>query len=188
MYSAIFVIHQNYHLMKFFPLFLSSLALFFILVSCGQKKQNDINNQSGKSATTKLTKSDISKLKFLEYNIDTKTKKVIEKWDRFAELEIIVTDVKNGDLSFFKNNHDTIVSFLKELKLKIPDTINTRSVEARISALETKLYKLENIYSLSTTSKNELILSVKEFLESVSNLNLQMNKKLEKDSRNIDKP
>lgn len=174
--------------MKSLSLFLTRIAIIFIVFSCSQKKQNDHNNDVEKPMTTKLTKNDISKLKFLDYSLDVNTKKVIEKWERFAELELIVADVKKGDLYYFKDNHEAILTFLKELKEKIPDTINTPSVEARITALETKLFKLENVYGLSTTSKNELSSTIKEFLESVSNLNLQMNKKLEKDSRNIQKP
>ena len=91
-------------------------------------------------------------------------------------------------MSYFKDNNEAITKLVKELKEKIPDTLNTPSVDARITSLETKIYKLESLYNLSTTSKDELSLLIKEFLESVSNLNLQMNKKLEKDSQIIETP
>lgn len=174
--------------MKSLSLYSIYLAIILMLFSCGDKKQNNTNEDAKKPISNKLTKTDISKLKFLEFNLDANTKRIVEKWDRFAELETIISDVKKADFSYLKQNHDTLSKFIKQLKQKIPDTINTPSIQARLVALETKLFKLENMYNLSNISKNELGMTVKEFLESVSNLNLQMNKKLELDSRSIEKP
>jgi len=154
-------------------------------LSCNQKKENDVPVQVT-VPTKKLTESDISKLKYLDYGLDVKTEKAVESWEKYKELDEIINKVKKGNLSFFKDNNEAIQKFLKEFKEKIPDTINTPSVVARITALETKLCKLEGINSLSTTTKEELSYTIKEFLEAFSNLNLQMNKKLEKDSQVID--
>jgi len=166
-------------------LLLSIICLFFSLLSCNQKKESDVPVQV-MVPTKKLTESDISKLKYLDYGLDIKTEKAIESWEKYKELDEIINKVKKGNLSFFKDNNEAIKKFLKEFKEKIPDTINTPSVAARITALETKLYKLEGINSLSTTTKEELSSTIKEFLESFSNLNLQMNKKMEKDSQIVD--
>ena len=100
----------------------------------------------------------------------------------------MVTKLKKGDLSYFKDNSEAIATFVKDLKGKVPDTINTSSVQARLTAFETKLYKLESVYNLPAYTKDELKTAIKEFLESLSNLNLQINKKLEKDSQHIEKP
>jgi len=55
-------------------------------------------------------------------------------------------------------------------------------------ALETKIYKLESAISLSNTTTKTLMSSIKEVLVSFSNLNLQMNKKIERESQKIKKP
>jgi len=170
------------------PVLLSTFFIILVLFSCNQNKENDTNNSTKDTVLTKITESDISKLKYLEFSLDSKTQRIIEKWEEYLELELIVAKIKKGDLSYLKDNNEVITNFIKDLKNTIPDTINTPSVEARITALETKLYKLESLYNLTTTSKEGLKLTIKEFLEAVSNLNLQMNKKLEKDSRNIEKP
>jgi RecG-like helicase len=167
--------------------FLSIICLLFLMVSCNQKKEST-EPITVTVPTKKITESDISKLKFLEYGLDTKTEKEIESWEKYKELEDITAKLKKGDLTFFKDNNEAIKTFLKEFKEKIPDTLNTPSVEARIIALETKLYKLESASNLSTTTKEELRFTIKEFLESISNLNLQMNKKLEKDSQDLQIP
>jgi hypothetical protein len=168
--------------------FLGAFCISFALLSCGQQKESDNNVIIEAPVPTKISEKDISQFKFLEYSLDIKTKKEIENWTSFKELEDLVIRVKKGDLSYFKDNNEVITKFVNELKEKIPDTLNTPSVNARIIALETKIYKLESLYNLSTTSKDELSLMIKEFLESISNLNLQMNKKLEKDSQISETP
>ena len=168
------------------PYFLGVFCFSITLLSCDQQKESNIKISVEVSAPTKITEKDISKLKFLEYSLDVKTEKEIENWTAFKELEDLVIRVKKGDLIYFKDNNEAVTKFVTELKEKIPDTLNTPSVNARITALETKIYKLESLYNLSTTSKDELSLMIKEFLESVSNLHLQMNKKLEKDSQIIE--
>lgn len=182
MFYYICNVHKNLKLMR--SLLLSIICLFFSLLSCNQKKENDVPIQVT-VPTKKITESDISKLKFLEYGLDIKTEKAIESWEKYKELEDITAKLKKGDLTFFKDNSEAIKTFLKEFKEKIPDTLNTPSVEARVTALETKLYKLESLANLSTTTKEELSFTIKEFLESLSNLNLQMNKKLEKDTQDF---
>ncbi len=168
--------------------FLVTFFIIFALISCGKQKESEHKTPIQEPVLTKISEKDISKLKFLEYTLDVKTENEIENWMAFKELEDLVISVKKGDLSYFKNNNDALLKFVKELKEKVPDTLNTPSVNARITTLETKIYKLESLYNLSETSKDELSLIIKEFLEAVSNLNLQMNKKLEKDSQIIETP
>ena len=172
---------MNNLLLRFF---LITLFLF----SCKQKTNDDTAISKSDQSSSLITESDISKLKLLEYELDIKTENLIQSWEQYNELASIISNLEKGDLLYFKNNKEVTDSFLKDLKDNIPDTINTSSVSARLMALETKFLKLESCYNLSTTSKEELIQNIKEFLESFSNLNLQMNKKLEKDSQIIESP
>jgi len=164
--------------------FLITLFLF----SCKQKTNNNTAISKSEQSSSLITESDISKLKLLEYELDSKSENLIQSWEQYNELVSIISKLEKGNLLFFKNNKEVTTAFLKDLKEKIPDTVNTPSVSARIIALETKFLKLESCYNLSTTSKGELLQNIKEFLESFSNLNLQMNKKLEKDSQSIENP
>ena len=164
-------------------------CLTILLFSCNNNSKGTDAGQTLKEPVSKsLTEKDISKLKYVEYVLDDKTGKVIEKWLKYKDLEDIIQNVKKGDLSYFNDNKKAIKTFLTEFKKDIPDTINTPSVNARITALETKLYKLESLSNLETTTKQELGETIKEFLQAYSNLNLQMNKKLENDSQHIEKP
>lgn len=165
------------------------MILSLLLTSCRHTSKATDSKQTYQDPVNKsVTEKDISNIKFTDYTLDTQTEKVIDKWLKYKELETLVDNIKKGDLSYFNDNNKAIQKFIIEFKQSIPDTVNTEPVMARITALETKLYKLESLSNLETTSKQELVKTIKEFLESVSNLNFQMNKKLEKDSQHIEKP
>ncbi|PIA79160.1 hypothetical protein BFR04_06475 [Gaetbulibacter sp. 4G1] len=166
-----------------------SIISIFILISSCKKTEEEENSPINTTETTsqELSEKDISKLDYLDFALDEKTEQVIENWGEYYQIQDIVTNVKEGDLNFFKEK-ETIKTLLTDLKKNIPEPVNTSATLARLQVLETKIYKLESLSNLSTTNKDALKSSIKEFLVSFSNLNFQMNKKLEKDSNNIQKP
>lgn len=166
--------------------FLVAFCFFIVLVSC--KKQQDETPLENKNLSEEITEKELSKLEFIEFTLDVKTKKAIEDWQEYNQLQDVITNVKKGDLSFFKDNKQGIKTLFRDLLANIPDLVNNDATLARIVALETKLYKLESLSNLSTTDKEELSMVIQEFLESFSNLNFQMNKKIEKDNQLIEKP
>ena len=167
--------------------FLSVLVLV-LFYSCNKKQENSELTVVKVDDSLLIKEKDIAKLKYTDYILDERTEDVILNWTEYSKLQDVVSKVKKGDLSFFNNNNKTIEDLLKNLKQAIPLEVNTESILARITALETKIYKLESLYKLSTTKKPELLELTKEFLVAFSNLNLQMNKKLEGDSIIIEKP
>ena len=163
---------------------LSILSLLVIFFSCKKVQESNIEDQQDEE----ITEKDISKIDYIEFALDLKTEDVIKDWQEYNQLQEVITNIKKADLSFFNDNDETIKTLLKDLKGNIPKEIKAPSIFARITALETKLYKLESLSNLSTTSNEELITTVKDFLVAFSNLNLQMNKKIEFDTRKIEKP
>ena len=164
------------------------ISLFILCFSCKKTQENTSADAAEQSNRQEITEKDMSKIKYVEYALDLKTEDTIENWVEYSQLQDLIKDIKKGDLSFFNDNKTVIKLLLKELKSNIPDQVNSASITARILVLETKLYKLESLSNLSTTSKEELIAVIKEFLVSFSNLNMQMNKKIEFDNRSIEKP
>ncbi|OEK09465.1 hypothetical protein A8C32_12170 [Flavivirga aquatica] len=163
---------------------LSVFCLLVLSFSCKKAQENVIEENKSES----VAEHDFSKFKYIDYALDEKTEKALEDWQEYFQLQDIITNVKKGDLSFFEDNKVEVKLFLKKLKESIPEKVNASSIFARILVLETKFYKLESLYNLSTTNNEELSSAVKEFLVSFSNLNLQMNKKIEFDNRTISKP
>ena len=133
-------------------------------------------------------KDDISKLVYTDFILDTKAQKDIESWNKFFELETIMADLKSGDVSYFQGYTKTLLAFMNDLRDNIPDAINSPSIQARFLTLETKMLKLQSILSLKNIPKSEELQIIKETLIAYSNLNLQINKKYEKDSQQIEKP
>ncbi|WOD45251.1 hypothetical protein [Hwangdonia lutea] len=168
---------------------ISLIGIFIVILSCKKTEENNpIEVDETENTSQELTESDIAKLDFVDFGLDEKTERAIENWQEYYQLQDVVNNVKKGDLIFFSNNEEAIKTLLTDLKKNIPAPVNTPATLARLQVLDTKVLKLESLYNLSTTSKKELNATVKEFLVAVSNLNFQMNKKLEKDSRNIQKP
>ena len=168
--------------------FLKVVCILSIIFSCKQNKEDGFAENVSGIAGQEITEKDLSNLNFTEFILDTKTEQIIKDWQEYYQIQDAVINAKKGDLNFFKDNKEGIKLVLKDLVLNIPDSVNSDATLARILALETKLYKLESLSNLPTTSKQELSKTIQEFLESFSNFNFQMNKKIEKDSRPIDKP
>lgn len=166
------------------------IALSALLSFSACKKTQDTPEEIQEEVTDvlDLSEKNIAKFKYIEYALDVKTEKTIEDWQEYFQLETVINNVKKADLAFFHDNDKNIVTLLKDLKKNIPKEVNSDATMARIVALETYLYKLKSLSNLDTTDKKELLLSVKDFLISFSNLNFQMNQKIEADNIQILKP
>ena len=152
--------------------FLSVLVLVLFL-SCNKKQENSELTVVKVDDSLLIKEKDIAKLNYTDYILDDRTENVILTWVEYNKIQDAVNEVKKGDLTFFKDDNNTIQDLLKNLKQKIPLEVKTESILSRITVLETKIYKLESLSKLSTTNKPELLELTKEFLIAFSNLNLQ---------------
>lgn len=166
----------------------SALILLICLIGCTNTNNNNAQNIQEQSNGIEVSKDDISNLDYIEFVLDSKAEKDFETWAKYIELQNLITNLKQGDVSFFKDNPELFEAFLVDFKATIPEQINTSSILVRIKALETKMYKLQSVTNLSNTSKKTIHEAIKELLTAFSNLNLQINKKFEKESQNIEKP
>ena len=166
---------------------LNILLAFCLLVSC-ENEQSKTNGNVENETQNSITKSDISDLSYNEFILDSKAESKIKDWETYFELDAIVLNVTQNDLTFFKGNSENLTAFINDLKASVPENLNVTSIHVRLTALETKMLKLEETINLSNASKNEILYNIQEFLISFSNLNFQINKKFEKESQNIQKP
>lgn len=170
-------------------LFVVTVFLLF-LTRCGKDNSQDTSSVIGEEETsenTQLTKNDIEAIRYIDYGLSNSTKKAVSTWTGYSELETLIGSIKNGNLSYFEGDDEIMAAFIKDLKTNVPDQIDNQSIVARLTAFETKFYKLKSAVTIKTTTKEELISTIKEFFEACSNLNLQMNKKLEKEDQDISK-
>lgn len=164
------------------------LVVLFCCISCAKQEEANVLNEIQEETVSQITKEDISKLNFREFILDTKAEKSLESWQKYYELDNIINNVNQANLAFFKNNNEILIAFIDDLKATTPEVIDTPLIMARLVVLETKIFKLEGVVNLSNPKKKELLSVIKECLSAFSNLNLQINKKFEKDSQNIQKP
>lgn len=168
--------------------FLGIVLLLLVFVSC-KKKQDDAALVVEKPVESQVIKvKDVAKIKYTDYILDSRAEDSIVNWMAYKQLDEVVNNLKKADLNFFKANEKNVKELVRNLKQTIPAEINNNAITARITALETQLLKLESLYNLSTTTKPELLENIRAFLVAFSNLNLQMNKKIEADNIIIERP
>lgn len=164
---------------------LISFCLIICLISCGNEEASQKDQEI---ALPTLSKQQIQKFDYTEYLLDAKVKIITRNWIKYNELESIITNLKQADLYYFKENQEILTALINDLKQTIPEQLNSPAIMSRLIALETKLYKLESVVNLSNSTPEDIMSSIKEVLVSFSNLNLQMNKKIERESQIIIKP
>lgn len=135
-----------------------------------------------------VTKSELQKLNYTEFVLDTESDKSLLDWWKYRELENRINEIKNGDLSHFKSGITVVETLIDEFTDTVPQQLNEESIQARILIVKTMYLKLNNIINMSTSTKGEIKKAITDLLESFSNLNYQINKKFERDLQSIDKP
>ena len=164
------------------------LSFLFLFSACKKTQEDAVKDEIEQNKSQEITEQDVSKLKYIEYALDSSTDETIQDWVEYGQIEEVVDNIKQGDLSFFNDNKKAIQLLLKDQKETLPEALNSESIIARILVLETKILKLESLANLSTTTKEELLETIKEFFVSFYTLSFQMNKKIEFDNRSIEKP
>ena len=160
--------------------------ILFILLSCGESQQTEVVQEVEKSSS--ITKEDITKIKYTEYVLDVKVATYTENWNKYAELHDVISKLKLGNYSYFQDNEEILAALLTDLQKTIPAELSSPSVMARLVAVENASLKLESFANLSNIDNKEMVGVIGEVLIAFNNLNLQMNKKLERESQQIYKP
>jgi len=175
------------NIMRYFKVFVMVFVMVF--VACKKdivEKEQQIELKKNDNKT--ITKEQLDSLNVLEYVLSNAAKQTVANWQKFQQLSTQTDFLKKGDLSFFEGNDSLPRTFINELKTTIPQNINTKIIKARLVALETKLLKLNSELERNNVTRKEVLKCIEEYLQSYSNLNLAINKKLELDANNIPKP
>ena len=169
-----------------------STVFIILLIVSGCKKEAVIesleNTDSEVLDSTKITSNDVSKISYTDYALSDLATKKTSDWESFRELSNKIEALKSGDLSFFRDDKAILEGFLTDLKNEVPKDLNSTAIQVRLTVIKTVFLKLEGLASLSSAKKEDLLISIKDVLLSHTNLIFQINKKLEKESQNIEKP
>lgn len=169
--------------MRYYPFY---IAIFLICVfGCNSKpdqKLDEINVVSDD-----ITAKDIESLRFDDYALSEDSSKALENWNQYNELIEQTDFLKKADFSFFNDDKKVMKTFITEFKTGMPEVLKSAPILSRTTALETKLLKLNSILKLDNMDKETHLNAIKEYLVSLSNFNLQVNKKFELDANLVDK-
>lgn len=173
--------------MRFRHLLYSLICI--VIISCKSDTQNtDIETSLDEKQSYTITKNEIENLKYSDYLLSSDGSDAVVDWQKYQELNTQIEYLKTADFSFFKSDITLITAFLNDFKAELPKTLSTNAINSRITALETKILKLNSLLLLDNISKKDQLEGIKEVCIAFSNLNLQINKKLEFESNNILKP
>ena len=171
--------------MRFFKIL---LVIFVFFSACKKKQVIETTNQTKVVDTLALTKEEVSKLSFKDIRLDPKADLIVSNWQAYTKVAVGIESIKLLDLTFFNADKELFNSTITDFEATIPEAISTDPIKARLLALKTLLYKFQEIEDLKTSIKTQKLIAIKEMFIAFSNLNLQINKKLEKESQNIEKP
>lgn len=169
-------------------IFLIPLLILSMINCKGEKQDDSLIQDTEKQNSGKLTKTDIDQIKYVDYILSDQSANLTADWVRFNGLLEEVEKLKKGELNFFKEDIVLIRTLTEEFNNTIPEKLKVPEVTTRISVLENSLFNLHSELNLERDSKTYSLKSIKELLIALSNLKLQINKKLEMDSQNIIKP
>lgn len=173
--------------MSYMPKIIAVFIACF-LIGCAKNKEQQPEVDVVKQDISKIEKTDLNNLDYIEYILDETVKTNISGWLKYDELLEKINELKNADLGYFKSDKEVVETLVEELATTIPENINTDAINARVLVVQNMYYKLNSTVNLSTSNKSELKKSIVDLFEAFSNLNFQINKKFERDSRNLIKP
>ncbi|WP_439151091.1 hypothetical protein [Winogradskyella sp.] len=162
---------------------------FVLLISCGEDKGLQVNNDKKSAAKqTIINAKEIENFIYTDYALSPEGEDAVSQWEKYRELAIQITYLKKADLSFFNGDIELLKTFVTELKAGIPDQLQTNSINSRVLVVENTLLKLHDDLTLSNIDVKKKRLSIRDVLVAFSNLNLQINRKIEFDIYNEIKP
>ncbi|MBT8258178.1 MAG: hypothetical protein KJO49_06870 [Bacteroidia bacterium] len=161
-----------------------------LLMGCPSEEETSSTDETPlqEKSNKKVTAKDIAAIRYTDYALSDTAEEVTRDWLKFHELSKEIELLKEGDLSFFKDDITLLNGFLNDMIAEIPERLDEPSIAVRMIALKTTIFKLEGSANLERESKEALLNSIKDVLIAHTNLVFQINKKLEKDAQNITKP
>ena len=171
----------------------TSLVLFGLMILIVFGCKNDPNEPSEQSSEStkeeiRITKKDIDGLNYVDYVLSPQVKTIVVDWNGYQQVASSVSFLKTADLTFFKSEIDVIKSTMDDLRTGVPSALDTKAILSRLTVVETKFLKLQNDLTLDNIAKDTQLESIREVFVAWSNLTFTMNKKLEFESNDAERP
>ncbi|GAB5563497.1 MAG: hypothetical protein Wins2KO_05600 [Winogradskyella sp.] len=152
------------------------------LISCGGDTPKDVDQTDKKEQQQPLiTAKAIEQFKFNDYVLSLDGEKAVENWEKYQELSIQIGYLRKADLSFFIGEKEMLKEFINKFVDEIPEELSQNPIFSRVAIVQTTVLRLNENLALDNIGESMKLEGVKEVLIAFSNLNYQINKKLERD-------
>ncbi|WP_203295251.1 hypothetical protein [Luteirhabdus pelagi] len=159
-------------------LFIVSLLFLGILVSCDD--QNETVSQEATDIETQ--EMSFTTEAYSLPKVSPSVQELTSEWGAFEDFEAEVKRLRNPTLAELREESDRLLTRTDSLQKKIPDTLFTKPVEARVRVTFTRAKLLyQEAYRIppdSAAVQNAL----KEMFDAASHLITQLNEKIQKDA------
>ncbi|EPR72232.1 hypothetical protein ADIWIN_2732 [Winogradskyella psychrotolerans RS-3] len=164
---------------KFVLLFLCGV----LVISCGEDTNStqELETTEDTEQNRKITAKTIESLNYKDYALSSESESAVVTWERYHELATQIGYLKKADFSFFNGDIELLKKFIEEFKTQMPDQFRVNPIVSRSAIVETELLKLNENLTLDNIKRSDKLLSIKMLFVSFSNLNYQINEKLESD-------
>ena len=154
-----------------------------MVLSCGDDKSSESQTESieNTNQNAKITAKTIENIDYKDYALSPESEKMIVTWEKYQELAMQINYLKKADFSFFNGDKELLKKFIDEFKSQIPEEVKTNPTMSRIAIIETSLLKLNENLTIDNIERKDKITGIKDVFVAFSNLNYQINRKLERD-------
>ncbi|WP_407557077.1 hypothetical protein [Winogradskyella sp. 4-2091] len=161
-----------------------------MMLSCGNDKTATTEEEviENSNQEKKITAKTIESISYKDYALSPEAEEELVPWADYHELAKQIEFLKKGDFSFFNNDVAALQEFIKGFKASMPNTFRTNPIQSRNVIIETALLKLNEYLTLDNISRRDKLQGIKDVFVAFSNLNYQVNKKLERDMYNDIQP
>ncbi|NRD18419.1 hypothetical protein HNV08_00040 [Winogradskyella eckloniae] len=166
------------------------MLISFMIISCGDEKKITTEEViiENDNLNNKITAKTIESIDYKDYALSPEAELEVSSWAPYQELSKQIEFLKKGDFSFFNDEIEPLQKFIDGFKASLPNTFNTNPILSRNVIIETSLLKLNEYLTLDNISRKDKLLGIKDVFVAFSNLNYQLNKKLERDMYNDIQP
>jgi hypothetical protein len=161
--------------MKYFTPVILVLLLLFLVTSCE-------NNANTETLNTQVQDNDThygTDLKALPELSETAKAETVS-WSVFEDFEANALRLKDQTLPSLQSISEQLRLQADSLLIKIPDTLNTRTIYARLILANTRAKLLEQIVKDTNVDSLQLETSLKEMNLAVQNLFIELNRTFRK--------
>jgi len=154
------------------------LLISIVLISCGRNSEEQIEIITPQ----KLNTSFYGNVKFNFPPLSETAKTEVMHWSVFEDFEIQARSINGKTIEAIQTKSKQMVSQLDSLTKKIPDTLNTKAIYARVVVVKTRANLLSQEVNKAHIDSVRLQNYLNEMNVSVKNLIIQINEKFQKDA------